>query len=158
MTAIHQLESLLANRYLLLAIEHARKGRWEQAELELDRVGSLLPADPVVPMTRARIRYHQGRRQDALNEIAEAERLGGPMSEIGIMRDEILESDRRKLRRMEERVSNRQMRREHYSSLVDRLEEAVFSLSSRELVYLMLGTTFLLAVLWWDLSAAGGVG
>lgn len=158
MTAIHQLESTLAERYLALAIEHSRKGRWEQAEVELARVRSLLPEDPVVPMTLARIRYHQGRRQEALHEIVGAERLGGPMSEIEVMRSEILESDQRKFQRVEEQVANRRMRREHYSSLVDRLEEAIFSLSSRELVYLMLGTAFLLTVIWWDLRGIGGVG
>ena len=157
MTAIQKLESLLADRYLALAIKHARKGRWDQAEAELDRVRSLVPADPVVPMTRARIRYHQGRRQDALVEIAAAEKLGGAMREIGIMRSEILEHDRRAHERTEVRASNRRMRREHFLSTIDRLREVLFSLSSRELVYLLLGVAFFLAVLWADFNTAGGV-
>lgn len=158
MTAIQKLESLLADRYLALAIKHARKGRWDQAEAELDRVRSLVPADPVVPMTRARIRYHQGRRQDALVEIAAAEKLGGAMREIGIMRSEILEHDRRAHERTEVRASNRRIHREQFFITIDRLNDAVSSLSSRELVYLLLGVAFVLAVVWADISTLRGVG
>ena len=158
MTAIHRLESLLANRYLLLAIEHARKGRWEQAETELDRVGALLPEDSVVPMTRARIRYHQGRRQDALAEIAEAEKLGGERREIEAMREDILANDRKLQARVEARTANRKMHREQFFVTIDRLNDAVSSLSSRELVYLLLGVAFVLAVVWADISTLRGVG
>ena len=158
MKALGELHSLLASQYHDRAITHARRGAWEHAEADLDRVISIIPEDASAVLTRARIRYHQGRRGDAMAELDVAERLGAAADVVNALRESIIADDARRRERSERRERDRQARGAFVSATFDRIHESVSSMTGRECAYLAMGVAFVAAVLIWELGMSGGVG
>jgi len=66
-----------ARQWMLQGLEASQRGDWLSAEERLDRALQLAPDDERIHYHLSRVHWQQGRRQEALQEMAEAVRLSG---------------------------------------------------------------------------------
>jgi hypothetical protein len=118
-SARDQLNKYFAAQIAVRAATFARHGRWQAAELEIGRWESLTPTDPEAVAMAARVLYHQGRRQEALDRIDRASALGIVSEELSVLRGALLEEDWILHDRQRYRELERATRKEWLSSAVD---------------------------------------
>ena len=147
MNAREELRAHLAHEAHDRVVNLARRGRWEQAEDELETWALLVPAAPEIPLMRARIRYHQGRRQEAMVELGQAAEAGAGPAEVERMRTHLITEDDRLVRRQAEREEGRKARQEFVSDMIRGLAGFFSALSPREVAYLAAVVIFTIYVL-----------
>ena len=135
MNAREELKAHLVHDARGRAVTLARRGRWLEAEEELDAWSMLEPQSPEIPLMRARIRYHQGRRHDAMVELDRAAAASGDPATIQRMRAGLLADDERRARRVAQKKADREARRAFVGDAISRIGEFAADLSPREVVY-----------------------
>jgi hypothetical protein len=129
MSARTQLNRYFADRLAARATTHARRGRWVEADADLRRWDRLVPGDPDVAAMRARILFHQGRRQEALDAIDGSRLRGVWCDELAMLRSSLLEDDWLRQERDASHRSDVARRREWWAGVV----EAIIDGASRSL-------------------------
>lgn len=136
MNAREELKARLVHEAHDRAVTLARRGRWREAEDELDAWSMLEPASPEVSLTRARIRYHQGRRQQSLYHLGQAAAAGADPATVERMRTDLVADDDRRTRRLIQKEEDRKARKAFLSDIATGVGEFFAGLSPREVVYL----------------------
>ena len=99
MKNFRDLEQYFCSQYLARAYQFANRGEWEQAEQQLAIIETLDPSSAHASVLRARMSYHQGQYQDALDHLAVSERRGAGFGLISKMREDLFLNDFKRLRR-----------------------------------------------------------
>ena len=99
MKDFRDLEQYFCSQYLDHAYQCANRGEWEQAEQQLAIIETLDPSSAHASLLRARMSYHQGQYQDALDHLAVSERSGADFAVIVKMREDLFLRDFRRLSR-----------------------------------------------------------
>ena len=133
-------------------IAHARQGRWHDAEEDLGDWEALSPGSPEIPLLRARIRFHQGRRQDAMQELEFAALAGADSALVCRMQAQLVEEDSQRICRFERRDAAREARRQFVGSMISRVSEFFSGISSRETAFLVAGLAFVAFVVFTNRS------
>jgi Flp pilus assembly protein TadD len=147
MSARDQLKTHFVETAQNRAVSHARWGRWDAAEDELDAWEALTPASPEIPLMRARIRFHQGRRQDAMSELERAAQAGADRALVDRMQAFLTNDDARMVRDRAQRIADREARKQFAHDMLAGLGEFLSGLSPREAAYLAAGIAFVAFVL-----------
>ena len=99
MKDFRDLEQYFCSQYLARAYHCANRGEWRKAEHELALIETLDPSNPHTCVLRARMSYHQGQYQDALDHLAVSEGRGADHDLISQMREDLFLNDLKRLRR-----------------------------------------------------------
>lgn len=118
MTARDELHRYFAAQIAARCATLAGRGRWDEAEADLERWGRLAPHDPEVVAMHARILYHQGRRQEALDAIEASKSRHLWSDELAMLRSSLLEDDWIRRDHDARRESNQARRREWWAELL----------------------------------------